>query len=241
VAGAAASVLGGGRAGPAAKRGSGGKPEPLGWQLGGEGGDPLGRGCLGRGALPRAQGPRRAQWPLPHLTPGRPCEPRCRALALGREDAAGPRRARLPEACRKACFPFCRTAVCLGAVPGPPDLARMSEGDSIGESVHGKPSMVYRFFTRLGQIYQSWLDKSTPYTAVRWIVTLGLSFIYMIRVYLLQMMVLPYLQSKMKNFGLSLEGSQSLNSGTLPLKASWLLWHVHSLRLSTFLFFGQSL
>ncbi|XP_010003502.1 PREDICTED: protein RER1 isoform X2 [Chaetura pelagica] len=35
-------------------------------------------------------------------------------------------------------------------------------------------------------IYQSWLDKSTPYTAVRWIVTLGLSFIYMIRVYLLQ-------------------------------------------------------
>ncbi|XP_068772080.1 protein RER1 [Struthio camelus] len=64
--------------------------------------------------------------------------------------------------------------------------ARMSEGDSIGESVHGKPSMVYRFFTRLGQLYQSWLDKSTPYTAVRWIVTLGLSFIYMIRVYLLQ-------------------------------------------------------
>lgn len=62
----------------------------------------------------------------------------------------------------------------------------MSEGDSIGESVHGKPSVVYRFFTRLGQIYQSWLDKSTPYTAVRWIVTLGLSFIYMIRVYLLQ-------------------------------------------------------
>lgn len=35
------------------------------------------------------------------------------------------------------------------------------------------------------QIYQSWLDKSTPYTAVRWVVTLGLSFIYMIRVYLL--------------------------------------------------------
>nr|KAF6507614.1 retention in endoplasmic reticulum sorting receptor 1 [Rousettus aegyptiacus] len=62
----------------------------------------------------------------------------------------------------------------------------MSEGDSVGDSVHGKPSVVYRFFTRLGQIYQSWLDKSTPYTAVRWVVTLGLSFIYMIRVYLLQ-------------------------------------------------------
>lgn len=36
------------------------------------------------------------------------------------------------------------------------------------------------------QIYQSWLDRSTPYTAVRWVVTLGLSFVYMIRVYLLQ-------------------------------------------------------
>uniref|UniRef100_A0A8L2Q9V6 Protein RER1 n=1 Tax=Rattus norvegicus TaxID=10116 RepID=A0A8L2Q9V6_RAT len=62
----------------------------------------------------------------------------------------------------------------------------MSEGDSVGDSVHGKPSVVYRFFSRLGQIYQSWLDKSTPYTAVRWVVTLGLSFVYMIRVYLLQ-------------------------------------------------------
>lgn len=39
------------------------------------------------------------------------------------------------------------------------------------------------------QIYQSWLDKSTPYTAVRWVVTLGLSFVYMIRVYLLQVSV----------------------------------------------------
>ncbi|XP_040980107.1 protein RER1 isoform X2 [Harpia harpyja] len=116
----------------------------------------------------------------------------------------------------------------------------MSEGDSIGESVHGKPSVVYRFFSRLGQIYQSWLDKSTPYTAVRWIVTLGLSFIYMIRVYLLQgwyivtyalgiyhlNLFIAFLSpkvdpslmedsGKMKNFGLSLEGSQSLNSGLI--------------------------
>lgn len=36
------------------------------------------------------------------------------------------------------------------------------------------------------QIYQSWLDKSTPHTAVRWVATLGLTFVYMIRVYLLQ-------------------------------------------------------
>lgn len=32
----------------------------------------------------------------------------------------------------------------------------MSEGDSIGESVHGKPSVVYRFFTRLGQVGFLW-------------------------------------------------------------------------------------
>lgn len=31
----------------------------------------------------------------------------------------------------------------------------MSEGDSVGESVHGKPSVVYRFFTRLGQVGSS--------------------------------------------------------------------------------------
>ncbi|XP_061044939.1 LOW QUALITY PROTEIN: protein RER1-like [Eubalaena glacialis] len=63
--------------------------------------------------------------------------------------------------------------------------ASRSEGGSVADSVHGKPSVVYRFFTSLGQVYQAWLDKSTPYTAVRWVVTLGLSFIYMIRVYLL--------------------------------------------------------
>ncbi|XP_007467459.1 PREDICTED: protein RER1-like [Lipotes vexillifer] len=63
--------------------------------------------------------------------------------------------------------------------------ASSSEGDNMGDSVHGKPSVVYRFFTSLGQVYRAWLDKSTPYTVARWVVTLGLSFIYMIRVYLL--------------------------------------------------------
>lgn len=28
----------------------------------------------------------------------------------------------------------------------------MSEGDSVGESIHGKPSAVASFFTRLGQV-----------------------------------------------------------------------------------------
>ncbi|XP_026957054.1 protein RER1-like [Sagmatias obliquidens] len=63
--------------------------------------------------------------------------------------------------------------------------ASSSEGDSVGDSVRGKPSVVYRFFTSLGQVYRAWLDKSTPYTVVQWVVTLGLSFIYVIRVYLL--------------------------------------------------------
>lgn len=29
---------------------------------------------------------------------------------------------------------------------------RMSEGDSVGESIHGKPSVVAAFFTRIGQV-----------------------------------------------------------------------------------------
>ncbi|KAM9431649.1 protein RER1 isoform 2-T3 [Salvelinus alpinus] len=62
----------------------------------------------------------------------------------------------------------------------------MSEGDSVGESIHGKPSTIGSFFTRVGQIYQSWLDKSTPFSIGRWGVTLSLTAIYMIRVYILQ-------------------------------------------------------
>uniref|UniRef100_A0A8C9DN59 Protein RER1 n=1 Tax=Prolemur simus TaxID=1328070 RepID=A0A8C9DN59_PROSS len=109
----------------------------------------------------------------------------------------------------------------------------MSEGDSVGDSVHGKPSVVYRFFTRLGQIYQSWLDKSTPYTAVRWVVTLGLSFVYMIRVYLLQTTAHHYQPNRMRNFVPLFEGFQSLNFGTqLPRASSW-PWSVPSLTHST--------
>nr|XP_023697345.1 protein RER1-like isoform X1 [Paramormyrops kingsleyae] len=64
--------------------------------------------------------------------------------------------------------------------------SRMSEGDSVGESVHGKPSTIASFFTRLGQVYQSWLDKSTPFSVGRWAVTVILTALYMIRVYILQ-------------------------------------------------------
>nr|KAF6394939.1 retention in endoplasmic reticulum sorting receptor 1 [Molossus molossus] len=109
----------------------------------------------------------------------------------------------------------------------------MSEGDSVGDSVHGKPSVVYRFFTRLGQVYQSWLDKSTPYTAVRWVVTLGLSFVYMVRVYLLQMTAPHYQPNRTRSSGRSFEGFQSLNSGMRPPRASWWLWSAPFLRHST--------
>lgn len=41
----------------------------------------------------------------------------------------------------------------------------------------------------LSQVYQSWLDKSTPFYAMRWAGTLLLTLVYMIRVYLLQVIV----------------------------------------------------
>uniref|UniRef100_A0A8C4GJC8 Protein RER1 n=1 Tax=Dicentrarchus labrax TaxID=13489 RepID=A0A8C4GJC8_DICLA len=71
----------------------------------------------------------------------------------------------------------------------------MSEGDSVGESIHGKPSVVAAFFTRIGQVYQSWLDKSTPFYAVRWTATLLLTAIYMIRVYILQVIYIHHVNS----------------------------------------------
>uniref|UniRef100_A0A286ZVB9 Protein RER1 n=1 Tax=Sus scrofa TaxID=9823 RepID=A0A286ZVB9_PIG len=109
----------------------------------------------------------------------------------------------------------------------------MSEGDSVGDSVHGKPSVVYRFFTRLGQIYQSWLDRSTPYTAVRWVVTLGLSFVYMVRVYLLQMMAPRCRPNRTRSSGPSFEGSRSSNFGTQRPRASSWPWSAPSSRPST--------
>lgn len=36
---------------------------------------------------------------------------------------------------------------------------RMSEGDSVGESIHGKPSVVGAFFTRIGQV--TWHNPQT--------------------------------------------------------------------------------
>lgn len=42
------------------------------------------------------------------------------------------------------------------------------------------------------QVYQSWLDKSTPFYVVRWALTLLLTAVYMIRVYILQVFPVPF-------------------------------------------------
>ncbi|PWA30912.1 hypothetical protein CCH79_00010611, partial [Gambusia affinis] len=113
----------------------------------------------------------------------------------------------------------------------------MSEGDSVGESIHGKPSVVAAFFTGVGTVYQTWLDKSTPFYVVRWALTLLLTAIYMIRVYILQgwyivtyalgiyhlnlfiaflspkMRAHPFRPSRTRSSALSSGGCLNLNSG----------------------------
>ncbi|XP_078696487.1 protein RER1-like isoform X1 [Branchiostoma floridae x Branchiostoma belcheri] len=54
------------------------------------------------------------------------------------------------------------------------------------DSLKPQPNIISRASTRLAQIYQSMLDKSTPYTAARWIFTLVVFISYAVRVYLLQ-------------------------------------------------------
>uniref|UniRef100_A0A3B4WLI8 Uncharacterized protein n=1 Tax=Seriola lalandi dorsalis TaxID=1841481 RepID=A0A3B4WLI8_SERLL len=56
---------------------------------------------------------------------------------------------------------------------------------SVSQSVsHGY--ILFSLWIFFQQVYQSWLDKSTPFYAVRWAATLLLTAVYMIRVYILQ-------------------------------------------------------
>lgn len=48
------------------------------------------------------------------------------------------------------------------------------------------PNVVRQFFRRIGEIQQGLLDKATPHTSFRWIVTTVLFILYFLRVYLLQ-------------------------------------------------------
>ena len=58
--------------------------------------------------------------------------------------------------------------------------------ETIGLEEPASPSFITRFFTSIGQRYQTALDKTVPYTPVRWIATLLIAITYAVRVYLLQ-------------------------------------------------------
>jgi len=58
--------------------------------------------------------------------------------------------------------------------------------ETIGLEEPASPSIVTRFFTSISQRYQTSLDKTVPFTPLRWISTLILAILYGIRVYLLQ-------------------------------------------------------
>lgn len=58
--------------------------------------------------------------------------------------------------------------------------------DLDSSSLKPQPSVVTRFFRRLGQIHQKWLDNWTPYAGARWVTTCLLSLGYLARVFYLQ-------------------------------------------------------
>jgi len=58
--------------------------------------------------------------------------------------------------------------------------------ETIGIEEPSPPSIVTRFFSSISQRYQSALDKTVPFTPIRWLATLTLSICYAVRVYVLQ-------------------------------------------------------
>lgn len=54
------------------------------------------------------------------------------------------------------------------------------------EDIRTQPGVISRFFTRLGQWYQLLLDKWTPYGVFRWVTTVLLGLVYMMRIVYLQ-------------------------------------------------------
>ncbi|XP_070561897.1 protein RER1-like [Ptychodera flava] len=54
------------------------------------------------------------------------------------------------------------------------------------DSGPAQPSLISRFFTRLGQIYQKCLDSWTPHVVARWVASLVLFLTYGVRVFFLQ-------------------------------------------------------
>lgn len=59
--------------------------------------------------------------------------------------------------------------------------------EDTGEDVlRQKPSMVSTFFKRISQTYQIWLDRWTPHTTSRWVFTVVLIVLFMLRIVLKQ-------------------------------------------------------
>lgn len=54
------------------------------------------------------------------------------------------------------------------------------------DSIHPKESLVKRFFKRFSQLYQKLLDTWTPHSISRWVATVLLICLYMLRVFYLQ-------------------------------------------------------
>lgn len=57
---------------------------------------------------------------------------------------------------------------------------------AVEEEEPASPSCISRCFTSIGQRYQSFLDKTVPYTPIRWMVVLLLAIVYAVRVFLLK-------------------------------------------------------
>jgi len=59
--------------------------------------------------------------------------------------------------------------------------------EDTGEDVlRQKPSFVSTFFKRVGQTYQIWLDRWTPHTMSRWIFTVVLVIVFLLRIVMKQ-------------------------------------------------------
>ena len=59
--------------------------------------------------------------------------------------------------------------------------------EDTGEDVlRQKPSIVATFFKRVGQTYQIWLDRWTPHTMSRWVFTVVLVMLFILRIVMKQ-------------------------------------------------------
>ncbi|XP_076451641.1 protein RER1-like [Babylonia areolata] len=60
------------------------------------------------------------------------------------------------------------------------------DGKEAAAAAPSQPNIVVRFFRRIGELHQHYLDRVTPFTAGRWVFCCLLSAAYVLRVYFLQ-------------------------------------------------------